>query len=192
MCGQETPERRVEGLEKTRDVLARRLKTGDREAAAELIDIYYEQIYRYMRRLGHDRQVSEDLTQETFLSAWQHIGQLRSSGALAGWLYRIAGNVSKGQWRKIGAEKVGIVEGYAARKDLGEAGRLEELGRLYKAVDELPRKLKAPVILHYMQRLSIADAAEAIGVRQGTLKSRLNRAIRRLKKNMESKGELTQ
>jgi RNA polymerase sigma-70 factor (ECF subfamily) len=179
-------------LEKTRDVLASRLKSGDREAAAELIDIYYEQIYRYMRRLGHDRQASEDLTQETFLSAWQHIGQLRSSGALAGWLYHIAGNVSKGQWRKIGAEKVGIVEEYAARKDLGEAGRLEELGRLYKAVDELPRKSKEPVILHYMQRLSIADAAEAIGVRQGTLKSRLNRALRRLKKNMESKGESTQ
>lgn len=176
-------------MEKTRDVLASRLRSGDREAAAELIDIYYEQIYRYMRRLGHDRQAGEDLTQETFLAAWQHIGQLRSDGALTGWIYHIAGNVSKGHWRNLDAERFEITDDLVAGKDLGDAGHLEELARLHKAVENLPMKLKEPVILHYMQRLSIADAADAIGIRQGTLKSRLSRALRRLKKRLEPKGE---
>jgi RNA polymerase sigma-70 factor (ECF subfamily) len=54
-----------------------------------------------MRRLGHGRQLSEDLTQETFLRAWRHIGQLRNGKALEAWLYRIAGNVSKLYWRSL-------------------------------------------------------------------------------------------
>ena len=66
-----------EHSEQRLDSLVRRLRAGDRTAAAELVDIYYKQIYFFMRRLGHDRQVSEDLTQESFLNAWHHIGQLR-------------------------------------------------------------------------------------------------------------------
>ena len=64
-----------------------------------------------MRRLGHDRQVSEDLTQESFLQAWQHIGQLREGKALNGWLYRIAANVSKLYWRKHQGRKAVVIEG---------------------------------------------------------------------------------
>ena len=73
-------------LEKRRDSLAARLRAGDSTAATELVDIYYEQIYLFMRRLGHSRQASEDLTQESFLQAWHHIGQLRDGKALNSWL----------------------------------------------------------------------------------------------------------
>ena len=86
--------------EQMRDSLAARLKAGERAAANELVDTYYEQIYLFMRRLGHDRQASEDLTQESFFNAWHHIGQLKDGKALNGWLYRIASNVSKLHWRK--------------------------------------------------------------------------------------------
>jgi len=75
-------------LEDGHDSLASRLKDGDRVAAAELVEMYYRRIFLYMRRLGHDRQVSEDLTQESFLNAWYHIGQLKEGKALASWLYR--------------------------------------------------------------------------------------------------------
>ena len=83
-----------------RNSLAVRLRDGEREAAAELVDEYYQQIYLFMRKLGHDRQVSEDLTQECFFNAWHHIGQLKDGKALNGWIYRIAGNVSRLHWRK--------------------------------------------------------------------------------------------
>lgn len=75
-------------LENRQNLLASRLKAGEHAAAAELVDIYYEQIYRFMRRLGHSREVGEDLTQETFFQAWNHLGQLRSGKALGGWLYQ--------------------------------------------------------------------------------------------------------
>lgn len=170
-----------------RDSLAARLKAGDRQAAAELVDLYYQQIYLFMRRLGHSRQVSEDLTQESFLSAWGHIGQLRDGRALNGWLYRIAGNASKLYWRKHAGSKAASLNGIDVADNsepaTDKAGRYEQLDQLKDAVARLSMKLRQAVVLHYMQHLTIAEAAEAAGVREGTLKSRLSRALKVLRKH---------
>jgi RNA polymerase sigma-70 factor (ECF subfamily) len=176
----------MEYSEQRRDSFAARLRAGNRAAAAELVDIYYKQIYVFMRRLGHSRQVSEDLTQESFLAAWQHIGQLRSGKTLNGWMYRIAGNISKLYWRKHKDSKAVSIGGIDVPDGSGESGcdktgHLEQLGWLKSAVAKLPIKLRQAVVLHYMQHLTIAEAAEAAGVRQGTFKSRLNRALKILR-----------
>ena len=179
-------------MEKKRDSLAARLKAGNRAAADELVDIYYEQIYLFMRRLGHNRQVSEDLTQESFFQAWQHIGQLRGGKALNSWLYRIAGNVSRLHWRKHKGEEAASIEGIdvpeASDVECDKAGYLEQLSQLKNAVAKLSEKKRQAVILHYMQHLTIAKAAEAAGVRQGTFKSRLNRALKVLRKQIIPKN----
>jgi len=180
-------DRRNEHSDQRRDSLAGRLRAGDRAAAAELVDLYYERIYLYMRRLGHDRQVSEDLTQESFLNAWGHIGQLRDGKALNSWLYRIAGNVSKLYWRRLkGKEATSIEEIDVAdsnsKAQWDKAGHNEQLEQLKNAVTRLPIKLRQTVVLHYMQQLTINEAAQAAGVRKGTFKSRLNRALRALRK----------
>ena len=94
------PRQRDGYLEKRQDSLAGRLRAGDHAAVAELVDMYYERIYLFMKRCGYSWQVSEDLTQESFLRAWQHIGRLRSDEALNSWLYHIAVNVSKLYWRR--------------------------------------------------------------------------------------------
>jgi len=170
--------------------LAARLRAGNRAGAAELVDIYYKQIYVFMRRLGHSCQVSEDLTQESFLAAWQHIGQLRSGKTLNGWMYRIAANVSRLYLRKhkdskeVTMEKFDVPDGNESGCD--EAGHLEQLGQLKNAVAKLPVKLRQAVVLHYMQHLTIVEAAEAANVRQGTFKSRLNRALKILRSQIIS------
>ena len=173
--------------------LAARLRAGNRAAAAELVDIYYEQIYVFMRRLGHNCQVSEDLTQESFLAAWQHIGQLRSGKTLNGWMYRIAGNVSRLYWRRHKDSKAVSIGGIdvpdGSRPECDKTGHLEQLGRLKNAVAKLPVRLRQAVVLHYMQSLTIAEAAEAVGVRQGTFKSRLNRALKTLRSQIIAEGE---
>jgi RNA polymerase sigma-70 factor (ECF subfamily) len=174
-------------VEKRRNSLASRLRAGNRAAAAELVDIYYEPIYLYMRRLGHSQQVSEDLTQESFLQAWQHIGQLRDGRALNGWLYHIAGNVSKLYWRRHKGKKTTNIEGFDVAdggESEGKIGDFEELEKLQNAVGKLSIKLREAVVLHYMQHLTISEAAEAAGVREGTFKSRLNRALKSLRKQI--------
>ncbi|MDD5064608.1 MAG: RNA polymerase sigma factor [Phycisphaerae bacterium] len=181
--------------EQSRNSLAARLRAGNRAAAAELVDIYYEQLYVFFRRLGHSQQVSEDLTQESFIAAWQHIGQLRSGKTLNSWMYRIAGNLSNLHWRghrvskAVSIEEIDVPDG--SEPECDKTGHLEEIGHLKNAVAELPRKLRQAVILHYMQHLTIVEAADAAGVRCGTFKSRLNRALKKLKRQMGSEnGEL--
>jgi len=181
-------EKRERKLLQRPESLAGRLIAGEHAAAAELVDTYYKQIYLFMRRLGHSRQLSEDLTQETFLRAWHYIGQLRDGKALNSWLYRIASNVSKLHWRKhkgghtAGIERFDPPDNSDAQYDKIE--HYEQLAQLKNAVDRLPWRLRQTIVLHYMQHLSIAKAAEAAGVREGTFKSRLNRALRILRRHV--------
>jgi RNA polymerase sigma-70 factor (ECF subfamily) len=188
--GQGDADKKEKNLDELRDSLAARLRSGDHAAAEEFVDMYNEQIFLFMRRLGHDRQVSEDLTQESFLQAWQHISQLRNGKALNGWLYRIAGNVSKLYWRRHKGREMASIEGVGIDvPENNEDGpdivdHYEQLSRLKKAVEYLPEKLRQAVVLHYMQHLTIAEAAEAAGVREGTFKSRLNRALETLRKQI--------
>ena len=177
-----------ERTEQTMDSLVRRLRAGDRTAATELVDMYYKQIYLFMRRLGHNRQVSEDLTQESFLSAWHHIGQLRDGKALNGWLYRIASNASKLYWRRNKHKEPAEIESFDIT-DHTKAGpktaeQNEQMEQIKKAVAKLPVKLRQTIILHYIQQLTIAEAADAAGIREGTFKSRLNRALTTLRKQV--------
>ena len=171
------------------NLLAARLKSGERQAAVELVDKFYKQIYHYLRRLGHSRQTSEDLTQESFIRAWQHTEQLRDGRALGGWVYRIAGNVSRQYWRRhkhkgsMSVDQLRIEE-----KDGSEAGDpedFEQLERLNNAVMGLSLKLREPIVLHYMQQLTISEATQALGIREGTFKSRLNRALKALRRQMK-------
>ncbi|MBN2136868.1 MAG: RNA polymerase sigma factor [Sedimentisphaerales bacterium] len=174
-------------LKDVQDSLAARLRDGDRQAAAEVVEMYYKQIYLYMRRLGHDRQLSEDLTQESFLNAWYHIAQLKETKALAGWLYRIAGNVSKLYWRRHKGKNTVSIEWIDTPEDRiirTEAGHYEQLEQLRHAVAALPFRLREVIVLHYMQHLTISEAADAAGLREGTFKSRLNRALRLLRKQL--------
>ena len=168
--------------------LAGRLSKGDRTAAEDLVNRYYERIYLFMRAVGHNRQTSEDLTQETFLRAWCHIGQLRNGKALNGWLFSIAGNVSKLHHRRhkdrsaVDLDSVDPQAGGADGSD--RAGDREQMGQLHEAVSRLPWKLRQAIVLHYMEQLTISEAAEAAGIRSGTLKSRLNRGLEALREEV--------
>jgi RNA polymerase sigma-70 factor (ECF subfamily) len=184
----------MEYSEQRQNSLAARLRAGNRAAAAELVDIYYQQLYTFFRRLGHSCQASEDLTQECFMAAWQHIGQLRSGSTLNSWIYRIAGNISKLYWRghkvskAVSIEEIDVPDG--GEPEFEKTGRSEQVVRLKNAVEMLPVKLRQAVVLHYMQHLTIVEAAEAAGVRCGTFKSRLNRALKILKRYFSEDGEL--
>ncbi|MHC4070206.1 MAG: RNA polymerase sigma factor [Planctomycetota bacterium] len=182
--------------DKQKEELADRLRNGNRDAAAELVDMYYKRIYLFMRRLGHGSQISEDLTQESFLRVWRHIGQLKSGKTLNGWIYRIATNTSKLYRRRkrnknlFAFEQLDVPDNKMPDCDQ-KAVQNEQIIKLKNVIDVLPMKSKQVIILHYMQNLSIAEAAEAVGVRQGTFKSRLNRALKILRNQILSKnGEL--
>ena len=175
-------------MEKSADSLVIRLQAGDEEAACVLVDKYHRQIYAFLRHLGHSWWVSEELTQRTFVQAWQNISSLKKSRALNTWLYSIARNNSKEYWRKN--KKVKELSGdevyltVHSRNGQGGSHLNEEFEHLREAVVKMPFKLREAVVLHYIQCLSISEAAAVAGVREGTFKSRLSRALKKLRKEL--------
>lgn len=168
--------------------LAARLRSGDRTAAEELVDLYYQRIYLYMRQLGHGRHTSEDLTQEVFMRAWYHIGQLRDNGALTPWLFRIAHNISYQHKRWLGRrdwpdEPLGLaVHMQCDQAPVDEAlVQMDQVRRLQQAICRLPFRIRQTLVLHYLQDLPISAAAQVLGIREGTFKSRLHRALSMLR-----------
>jgi len=177
--------------EPVQETIVSRLRRGDRSAALDLVDQYYARIFLYLRELGHSRHVSEDLSQEAFLRAWNHLGQLKDEKALNAWLYRIASNVSCEYWRKhkrrenATRQRMALQTNTERESESSRAGKNEQLEQLQDAIISLSWKLRQAVVLHYVQQFTIADSAKVAGVKDGTFKSRLNRALEILRKEMK-------
>lgn len=167
------------------DSLAARLRSGNRPAAEEFVTLYFGNVYKLLRRLGHSHHISEELTQETFVTAWQKIGQLRDGRALDTWLYRITVNCSREFWRrskKNGGVEIELIEDRLAAPEQGsDAEEKEMMAVIRKDVSKLPVKLREVVVLHYLQDLSISSTAEILDVTKGTVKGRIGRALTKLR-----------
>jgi RNA polymerase sigma-70 factor (ECF subfamily) len=112
---------------------------------------------------------------------------------LNGWLFRIAGNVSRLHRRRLKDKETVNLDGIeppAGGSDGSQrAGQREQFDHVQQAVARLPWKLQQAIVLHYLEQLTIAEAAIAAGIRQGTLKSRLNRGLDALRKEVAEPQE---
>lgn len=163
--------------------LVQGLRHGEQQAAEILVDRFYRQIYLYLRELGLNKHLSEDLTQETFLRAWNSIAQLHDDNAVSAWLYRIASNAAREHWRRektrhrLDQQEIGLSQAMQSDGQGNQSDLKDQFEMLLEAVKTLSWKQRQAVVLHYLQEFTIAEAAEIAGVREGTLKSRLSRAL---------------
>jgi len=167
--------------------LCRRVKKADKNAASELLKIYYADIYSYLRRLCGNRQDAEDLTQQTFLKVWSSLNGFAGRSKFSTWLYRIAHNTFLDWLRRN-------IAGTQSRPDQwwqecidqnpGPFTNLAErqlAQRLYEAVDKLDEDKKHVVHLHYYQGLSIRETAKVLDIATSTVKYRLREVMKILK-----------
>ena len=131
-----------------------------------------------------------DVTQETFVAAWQQLPRLRDARAFRGWLRRICVNRSR-NWLRAGVRR-GSVDSLedagfmapAARGDFRIAADARAI--LEPAFLHLTPDQRAVLALHYSMGFSIADAADALGVPVGTAKSRLNAGLAALRRAIDA------
>jgi RNA polymerase sigma-70 factor (ECF subfamily) len=167
--------------------LCRRAKKADKNAASELLKIYYADIYSYLRRLCGSRHDAEDLTQQTFFKAWSSFDCFAGRSKFSTWLYRIAHNTYLDWLRKNAA-------GTQSRPDqwwqecidqnpgpFSNVAERQSAQRLYEAVDELDEDKKHVVHLHYYQGLSIRETAKVLDVATSTVKYRLREVFKILR-----------
>lgn len=186
--------------------LMARVRAGDREAFAALVDRHKDPLVGYLARLTGSPDRAQDLAQEAFLRLYRSAGSYRERGQLTAFLYRIATNLVRSEarrerrWRRLvprlatGRESEGApaepgLPAGALRDGVPPSGphrllRRELQRRLAAALAALPLELRAPLVLYEIEEWSQRDVARALGCREGTVKSRLFRARRRLREEL--------
>lgn len=170
----------------TEELLVAQMKLGDQKAFAELYDRYKPSVYRTACLISGNTQDGEDIMQETFIKAFVHCKELKSNKMFRYWLFRI---LSRTAWQLLNSKKTEIpddnVPDQADTTDnlLIEDSfvQKEQANEVYQAVMKLDYKLRLVVILYYYNELSTKQIAQIADCYEGTVKSRLFTARKRLK-----------
>lgn len=176
--------------------LARRCQSGDAalsEAAfLELYDRYQERVFNTAFRVMGNAADAADVVQDVFLTVYRKIAKFQCESRLFTWIYRITVNLSIDRRRRRGAGGLPILADSSAdgllasvadssEKAPEDAADVEYVGqRVQRSIDRLSPKLRAIVVLRYIEDLPYSDIADVLGCSVGTVKSRLNRAHRSL------------
>lgn len=148
----------------------------------EIVRLYENDIMQLCTMLLRNASLAEDATQETFLKAWRGADQFRSDASVKTWLIRIAVNVCR-DLRKSAWTRHAVLMDTLPEGKPGIYSEQDET--LTLAVMMLPDKLRQVVLLHYWQRLTVEETAEALSVSRSTVLRRLEKAKKQLKKEME-------
>ena len=147
----------------------------------EIMDIYNRQVdtvYRICFSFMKTRADTEDMVQETFLRLMSNGTVFQSEKHEKAWLIVTASNVCKGALRRSWRKHTSIEE----LPEIAQEG--PELNPVLEAILALPRDQKTAVYMYYYEGYSSAEIAQALGCRQGTVRSRLSRARQALKKDL--------
>jgi len=165
-----------------------RVRSGDRDAFAELVDRHKDAVVNYLTRLTGNRDRAEDLAQETFLRLFRSAGSYSEQGLLRGYLFRIATNLVRSEERR--EKRLRLLMPFLGRQEHAEPAapsgllRQEMHREVSAAVAQLPLRYRVPLVLHEIEGWAYADIAQALGCREGTVKSRIHRGRQHLKERL--------
>jgi len=171
---------------------------GNRSAFEELVHRYEKELYGYLRNYLGDPEMAEDVFQQTFLQIYLKCDQFEPERRLRPWLYAVATNQAIDHQRRFGRHRMASLDRRMGKDEESETGAFVELfddpcrgpveetenheqaDEVRRAVYDLPEQTKQVVLLVYFQGLKYREAAQALGVPVGTVKSRLHGAIQKL------------
>lgn len=174
-------------------VLWNRAQGGDEHAFGVIFDRHAHTIYNYCFRRTADWSAAEDLTSVVFLETWRRRAHVRvTSDSLLPWLYGVATNVLHNHRRSLRRHRDALARLRALPEAPGDteeaATRLDaerEMRRVIDSIKTLSRRDQEVLALCVWEGLGYAEAAEALGVPVGTVRSRLSRARQRLRQDTE-------
>lgn len=167
------------------DELFEKLKNGDESGVSELVGLYYEDILRYYMFRLPDRYLAEDAVQETFLKVFRYFDDYRHKGRFRAFLYKVAGNTCIDMMRK---KRWDPIPEDVAQEESGMR-KIDEQEDFLRIIRKLPPELGEIVFLRFSQELKLREIAETMGIPLRTVQSRLRRALKLLRTEMEQGGE---
>ena len=166
--------------------LVRRAAEGEADAWEPLVLAHQEAVFRLCYLLLGDPDEAEDVAQETFLRAWNHLRRFDPARPLRPWLLSIASNLASNRRRSAGRYVSALMRAFrnepVSSPGIEErSARQMEASELWKAVQTLSLPDQQIVYLRYFLELSVAETAQTLDVAEGTVKSRLSRALEKLR-----------
>jgi RNA polymerase sigma-70 factor (ECF subfamily) len=158
--------------------LVQRILSGDKAAGEQFVIEHYEAIFRFLRNLTGNKEDAEDLTQQTFLRAWEALPSFRGDSSLSTWLHSIAYREYT-HWLRSRREFVPLDEIVDMPDE--QANQNLEAVLLRWAIYRLDPEHREVFVLYYVQGFSVSEIAKIIGVPAGTVKSRLFFARQKLR-----------
>jgi RNA polymerase sigma factor (sigma-70 family) len=157
-------------------VLVSSIRAGDEGAFTAVVERYQGRIFRYLVRLVGNRSTAEDLTQETFLSAYRAIRRTDSSLALGPWLYKIATNHAYMYFRK---ERIRRWLPFLPHRAEGETppadAGLGERDLVRRALARLPADYAIPLVLHMVEGFKHHEVGAILGISAEAARKRVAR-----------------
>jgi len=186
------------GRPPTEDDLVRRARGGDGDAYGQLVRQHQEMAFRTAFLITADRSDAEDATQEAFVKAHGAIARFRVGQPFRPWLLTIVANEARNRRRSTGrrqdllrqaSAEHGVDDG-ALLDPTPESALLtsERRRHLIAALDSLDLRDRQVIVCRHVLDLSERESANVLGCRPGTVKSRLSRALARLRSRLEDEA----
>ena len=159
-----------------------RAQHGDQQAFASLALACGDRLHAIAHRILRDVDLAEDATQQALLAIWQNLPALRDPARFDAWSYRLTVNACYSEGRRRGVWKPNLVvlnEDMAAGRDA--MGQVHDRDQLERGFRRLSIDHRAVVVLHTYLGLSLDEIADVLGVRPGTIRSRLHYAVRAMR-----------
>ncbi len=173
--------------------LARRCQRGDVTAYADLVRRHRRMAYKIARGIVGSTDEAEDVVQDAFVRAFQRIGTYSRRQTFAAWVHRITLNCAIDRIRRRERERRSNENAPRnpgpARDPAEEVVATEVRTWARRAVEDLPLKQRLAVTLFYLDDLSVAETAEALGCSPSAVKAHLTRGRRRLAERMAERFE---
>ena len=155
---------------------------GERQAFAQLVERYWDRLYRWLFHLTRDRHTAEDLVQESFLKAFRGLKRFEAGSNFKAWLFRIAHN-SYANYRRANARARQPLPDNVPQLGEGPVEQVvsrEALQLLANAVEKLPADFRAAFLLRVEEDLPFREIAAVLGLTEETARWRVFKARQKL------------
>ncbi len=176
--------------------IERLVNQNDNEARRALFEAYYKRTFAIVYSILRRRENAEDITQDAFIKAFQNLHQLQDGSKFGAWLSVIASNLARNYLKRekkmIITDQLPEISSDADPDSTEEAAlRGLEVQRVRKAIRKLPSDQYQVIVLQYYHDLKVEEIADMLGIRAGTVKSRLFRARQKLALELELETDPT-
>ena len=177
-------------------------RQGDQDAFAELVRLYEKRVFALTMRMCRNPEDAAEAAQEAFLSAWQGLRFFRGEASFSTWLYRLASNACVDLLRREGRHraaagaslddeemKIDAVDPAPSPQDVAERRELRE--QVEAGLAALSPEHRQVLVLREMHQLSYDEISQVLSLDVGTVKSRISRGRRQLRKFLLESGNFS-